>query len=355
MNVDDILEKRALKSLSFESVSAHESDKIKAKELLQKEIYGFLPKSPEHFSFSLDSEDLLFAAGKAKLQTLEAALYEGERSFKFPFKAVIPTGQGKMPALIYIDSEKTVPNKFLPSEELADHGFAVFSFYYGDFSENIPKFNDGISSFLGINRHFASAAGKLMLWAYASMRIMDYVQSLAYIDKESIAVIGHSRLAEAALLAAAFDERFKYAIASCPSKAVFGDRTGANAFELKNQFSHWYSPRRSKISLDSDGYDCTGYLLSLIAPRKLMIGAAENDLSANHEYEFLTAYSVSKIYELYGLCGIDNVNELPTAPALLDRGSICYHIRRGSEYLSREDWHVYMNYINRKTEKKNDV
>lgn len=355
MNIDDILAKRGLVSFPFESISAHESAKIKEKELLQKEIYGFLPKKPEHLSFSLIDEDPLFAAGKARLQNLEATLYDGERSFKFKFKAVIPKKHDKLPAFIYIDSENSAPNKFLPSEELADCGFAVFSFYYRDFAKDMPKFNDSISSFLGINRHFASAAGKLMLWAYAAMRIMDYAQSLEYIDKENIAVIGHSRLAEAALLAASFDERFNYAIANCPGKAVFGDAGEENAFERKNRFPHWYAPGYSKIRLNSDKRSPDNALLSLIVPRKLVIGAAENDLSADHEYEFLSAYSASKIYELYGLYGMYNINKIPNAPTLLDNGSICYHKRGGCEYLSREDWHVYMNYINKNKEKKSDV
>ena len=346
MNTDDLLTKMGLYGPCFESISAHEAAKSRIKELLQKEIYGILPTKPDHFCFTLTNQDPLFAAGKARLQNLNATLYLGNRAFEFPFRAVIPNKTGALPAFIYIDSEKEIPNKFLPSEEIADCGFAVFSFHYESFTKDIPKFNDSISSFLGINRHCASAAGKLMLWAFAAMRIMDYVEALDFIDKERVAVIGHSRLAEAALLAAAFDERFKYTVLSCPRTSIISGCTDGDFFDMANLYPHWYAPRypRYASSSQKSGYSKNA-LLSLIPPRRLVIGAAENDLSADHENELAGLCSLSKSYELYGLSGLIHKNKMPKSPFCLDGGNICYHKRGGAEYLSRDDWRVYTDYI----------
>ena len=97
------------------------------------------------------------------------------------------------------------------------------------------------------------------------------------------------------------------------------------------------------------------FLLSLIPPRRLIIGSAENDANSDPESEFLGAYSASKIYRLYGTAGLIHENEIPKAPALLDKGSVCYYLRKGESYLTRQDWQVYMNYIKENREKKNDL
>ena len=38
----------------------------------------------------------------------------------------------------------------------------------------------------------------------------------------------------------------------------------------------------------------------------------------------------------------------PTAKTVLSDGDSCYHIRKGLHYLSREDWAVYMDFIESK-------
>ena len=63
-------------------------------------------------------------------------------------------------------------------------------------------FHDGLAGVLGIDRMAPDASGKLILWAWAAMRVLDHLRSLPEIDSRRIAVAGHSRLAKAALLAA---------------------------------------------------------------------------------------------------------------------------------------------------------
>ncbi len=317
------------------------AEKSSVKEALQKRIYGILPKKPEHFSFSVMSEDTSFAAGKARLQNIFAILYEGEKKLEFSFKAVIPNKPEKLPAFIYIDSEGTVPNKFLPSEEIADCGFAVFSFCYEDFCGNSPSFKNKASSFLGINRRKRSAPGKLMLLAYAAMRIMDFIEALDFIDKEKTAVIGHSCLAETALLAAALDGRFKYAIASCPDSSIFKDGTSAYALGSASPLPHLYAPAYSRNI--SDIKNCSrSALLSLISPRRLAIGFAGDSLENTHENNFSYIYPLSKFYELAAKADSER-----KTPFIFEDGSLCFHMRRGCEYLSRDDWHIYMSYMSR--------
>lgn len=184
---------------------------------------------------------------------------------------------------------------------------------------------------------------------------MDYIERLDFIDKEHIAVIGHSRLGKTALLAAAFDERFKYAISNnsgCSGAAITRGKRGEQITDITNVFPYWFCPRYSKLaeSFSHSGFD-QNFLLSLIAPRRLLIGSAENDIWADPESEFLGAYSVSKIYSLYRLDGLIHEGRFPVAGDVLDKGCIAYHLRAGEHYLSRDDWRVYMDYIKKQREK----
>jgi len=359
MIFDDILNNRAIPPLSFSSDKEFLENKDRIKDAVQKNEYGYIPNPPEHMSATLIEEDSRYAGGKATKRDLIMTLYNGEKSFKIPFCAVIPNAKEKLPAFISISMRESVPDKFLPCEEIIDNGFAVFSFGYESVTHDQPGFSNMLPSFLGINRHSPSAPGKLALWAYFAMRIMDYVETLDCIDKSNIAVIGHERLGKAALLAAAFDERFYYAVANnsgCAGAALSRGKRGEDIHDITNRFPYWFCPRFSKLAprLESTDFD-QNFLLSLIPPRKLLIGSAESDLWSDPESEFLGAYSVSKIYELYGKAGLVTENEFPKTPKILDSGNICYHIRKGESYLTRDDWQVYMNYIKKCMETKNDL
>ena len=344
MIFDGMLSRRGVPTLDVLSKEDFLKRKPYIKEIIQKNEYRFIPENPEHLSVSVSEEDLSFAAGKAKAQTIEIKLFREGRTFSFPVYSVIPNKPERMPAFIYIGRNRNIPDKYLPSEEIADNGFAVFSFSCEDVAEDDVSFRSKLASFLGINRHFSAAPGKLSLWAYAAMRVMDYVATLDFIDTESVAVIGHSKLGKAALLAAAFDERFKYAISNnsgCSGAAISRGKRGESVHDITNRYPYWFCPKYSRLAADFEASEFDqNFLLSLIAPRRLIIGSAENDLYSDPESEFLGAYSVSKIYELYGLDGLIHNGEIPKAPTLFDKGNICYYLREGEHYLSRDDWQV---------------
>ncbi len=355
MIFDDIIRRRGVPALRFDSAEDFEAQRERIKELISENEYGYIPKAPDHLSVKIENKDSRFAAGKARKQTIILTAHNGNETFSFPVTAVIPNGISNAPAFVYIDFEEDVPGKYMPSEEIADNGFAVFSFCYKNIISDDADFSGEAAEFLKINRHVSSAPGKIAIWAWAAMRVMDYVEGLDFTDKEHIAVIGHSRLGKTALLAAAFDERFKYAISNdsgCSGAAITRGKRGEQITDITNVFPYWFCPRYSKLaeSFSLSGFD-QNFLLSLIAPRRLMIGSAENDIWADPESEFLGAYSVSKIYELYGLDGLIHKESFPTVGEVLDKGSVSYHLRAGEHYLSRDDWHVYMNYIKKQRNK----
>jgi hypothetical protein len=346
-NIPDVLlTKRGKKIKTAKEFDKHRQE---IKTLLEEHIYGVMPKKPDHLMYELESEDRVFLAGKAPLQVLKFTVIVGDEKFSFPVKAVIPKSDKKLPAFIHINFRPDVPDKYMPSEELADEGFAVFSFCYKDVTTDDKNFKNGVAKLLSPKRRTQNSPGKIAMWAWAAMRVMDYVETLDTIDKNRIAVVGHSRLGKTALLTAAFDERFSLAISNdsgCSGAAITRGKCGEHISDITEVKGEWfckryekYAPDESKLPLDQH------YLLSLIAPRRIIIGSAIEDTWSDPTSEFLSAYLVSPVYELYGYKGLIHNGDVPKPKTVLDEGRVCYQIRNGLHYFSREDWHVYMDYF----------
>ena len=336
-----------------------EKDFIKRREeikkILMEKEYGIIPEAPDHFRVYTKTIDDCFCAGKATLINLVIICEKNEVEFSFPAVSVIPNSEGRHPAFVHINFRPNVPDKYMYSEEIVDRGYATFSFCYEDVAKDGADFDEKCAKHLKDKRQKKNSPGKIAMWAWAAMRIMDYVETLPNIDINNVAVIGHSRLGKTALLAGAFDERFKYIISNssgCSGAAISRGKTGETPEMIADTFPFWFCQRyvdnASKFELC--GYD-QNFLLTLSVPRNIMIGSAEEDLWADPVSEFLCAASLNEAYELYGMHGLVHHDEIPMAKCVLDEGEVLYQIRHGKHYFSREDWNTYMDFIDKKMKK----
>ncbi|MBQ8688763.1 MAG: hypothetical protein IJ515_00160 [Clostridia bacterium] len=363
MNVENLIKSRNIPELlrlncgrAVENAADFEIRKKEIKKLLQEEIYGVIPKKPDHMQVSLASENPVFCAGKADRKDLIFTVTVGEAEASFPVISVIPKGKTSCPAFVFMNFSPDSPDKYLPIEEIVDSGFAVFSFCHKEVTSDSGDFKHGIAPLFRKSRTPLNAPGKIAMWAWAAMRVMDYVETLDSIDLDNVAVVGHSRLGKTALLAGGFDERFKYVISNdsgCSGAALSRGKQGESVAVITNVFPYWFCPRyvANAATYEERGYD-QHFLLALTAPRVLMVGSAEEDLWADPESEFLCTAAASEAFRLYGNRGLVHNDEVPTAKSVLDEGDILYHVRRGTHYMSREDWQEYMKYITKMMESK---
>ncbi len=316
--------------------------------ILQEEEYGFLPAKPDSVSFTVQSNTVSnFCAGKAVLSKVTAICKTGDKEFSFPFYATVPTSGGKHPFFVHINFRDLVPDRYMPTEELVDNGFAVFSFCYNDVTRDNGDYSSGLAGVLFEDgKRKDNDPGKIAMWAWASHRVMDYAETLSdVLDFEHSVVCGHSRLGKTALFAAATDERFAFAYSNdsgCSGAAVSRQKRGESVGRICEVFPYWfcenyqkYKNRESEMPFDQH------YLAASIAPRKVCIGSASEDLWSDPEAEQLCCEAASGAFEK----GFVSNGEFARIGEEFFEGDVGYHLRGGLHYFGREDWQKLIKFV----------
>lgn len=320
-------------------------------DILCKEEYGYLPPPPDKLTWSVEKGIVRnFCAGKAALDKVVLTTEFSHGKFSFPIYVAIPAEKQKHPFFIHINFRDNVPDRYMPTEEIIDHGFAVISFCYKDVTSDDADFTNGLAGVLDKDgRKRDDSAGKIAIWAWAAHRAMDYAQTLDNLDLNRSIVCGHSRLGKTALLTAALDERFACAFSNdsgCSGAALSRGKQGENIENICKSFPYWfckkyetYANKEHLMPFDQH------YLLASMAPRLAYVSSAEEDSWADPDSEFLACVTASEAYEKMGLKGFIHNNKLPAAGETCHAGAIGYHLRKGSHCFSREDWLIFMNYF----------
>lgn len=320
-------------------------------DMLFREEYGYLPPKPEKLSWEVEKEIVPnFCAGKATLDKVIISLEINHETFSFPIYAAIPSKKGRHPFFIHINFRDNVPDRYMPTEEIIDNGFAVISFSYKDVTSDDHDFTNGLSGILYKNgTREASSAGKIAMWAWAAQRAMDYAQTLDYLDLSRSIVCGHSRLGKTALLTAATDERFACAFSNesgCSGAAITRGKKGESIDAICKTFPYWFCENYYKYSNNEGNLPFDQhYLLASIAPRMVYVSSAEEDVWADPDSEFLCCAAADKAYERLGQKGFICSDSLPSAGNIYHSGAIGYHLRKGCHYFSREDWLIFIDFF----------
>ena len=291
-------------------------------ELILNTQYGNINPS---LSYKIRTEDApVNFAGKALWQTVYFDFSNGELSYTVQTELILPKDKKDVPVFLAVDFLPECPNKYLPVEEILDSGFGIFKVCYQNVTADSGVF-DGLCPLIG-NGDF----GKIAVWSYMARTMADYLDTLPSVGK--YAVIGHSRLGKTALLTAALDKRFILACVNnsgCSGASIFRGKcdNAEKISDITRVFPFWFT----KGFLDYvDNEDALPFdqhmLLSLVAPRYVVIGCAKEDYWADNEGAYLCAELARPVWELYGC-----------------ENNVSVYERDGSHFLSRDDWHKYMN------------
>ncbi len=322
-------------------------------DILLREEYGYIPPKPDSISWKItDDYQSSFCAGKATLKRVDITSKIGDGEFTFPCYAAIPTKEGKHPFFVCINFRDSVPDRFMPTEEIIDNGYAVLSFCYNDVTTDDGDFTNGLAGVLYKNGERGdSDAGKIAMWAWAAQRVMDYASTLDNLDMDLAIVCGHSRLGKTALLTAATDERFKYAYSNnsgCSGAAISRGKVGEDVAFICKTFPYWFCKNYYKYS--NDEYNMPfdqHYLAATIAPRYVYVASASEDEWADPVSEMLCCVAIDEAYEKYGKKGFVCEDRLPEIGDEYHEGCVGYHLRAGLHYFGREDWNKAIKFVNK--------
>ena len=334
----------------FKNLPLLRKDKKEMIELMLREEYGILPAAPFSVTAETEKTDKSFCAGKAPLKRIKLCCQAEWGEFSFPVYFVCPRSDDKIPCFIHINFRDLIPDRYQPTEELVDNGYATLTFCYEDISSDNADFTDGLAGIVYKDgKRDSHQCGKIGLWAWAAMAVMNYAMSLRELDSERISVVGHSRLGKTALLAGALDERFFCAFSNdsgCGGAALSRGKTGETVAKIVERFPYWFCENFKKYAdrEDSLPFD-QHWLIAANAPHRVYVASAVEDTWAHPENEYLSCVAASPCFESAGLEGLVTSDATPKLGKAYHTGYIGYHMRDGVHYLSRKDWHYYLRFL----------
>ncbi len=215
--------------------------------------------------------DVKAVAADRALTNKDAAMY---RTVRLRVEISIPEHAGPCPAVVTLgrrDGDHLVG--WLGREALAA-GYVVCAF-------------DRDDAFGARDVYAGQEWTELGWWAYAASRCADHLAGLEAVDGSRLAVVGHSRGAKMALIAAALDERFAAAVVSHPGSGAgmtepwryIGEKYGGETLEYSTRvFPYWNHPRlrffagrENKLPFDAH------FMVALVAPRALLMTEGDAD------------------------------------------------------------------------------
>nr|ALL53565.1 hypothetical protein [uncultured firmicutes bacterium contig_31] len=316
------------------------------KKILQESYAGYAPDFKLDVEEKLVSEDPNGYGGKVQVYTYDLRIRSPFNYTSFQYKLAVPKHADRPPVFLNFSFTPQIADGL--GEEITDCGFAVANIYYEDITaDKNDDYMTGAGRFCRRNPH--DSWGKIAIWAWGGSRVTDRLVLRDDIDIRRIAVVGHSRLGKTALWCGAMDERFSMVAANDSGgggAAIFRGKTGELVKDLAGTGSKlWfcgnfyrYAGRESEMPFDQH------FVLALVAPRNLYISSASQDDWADPKSEFLACAAASPVYELLGYRGLVSPDRYPEENECFHEGKIGYHLRKGTHYMGRYDWHKIMEY-----------
>ena len=292
--------------------------------------YGHIPPSPGNMEVEEVSCETVLE-GKATLRRVILKMGP-EHTFKMNVALYVPVGVATpLPVLSAI--EPVWKEELLPvARQVVEQGYIFAGYDKHELDEDNEDRSDGVHP-LYPEYDWATLAA----WAWGTLRLVDYLYTLDFVDKEKIALTGHSRAGKTALLAAALDERIALVAphgsgaggAGCFRIEGRGSET-LNMITQKARFHYWFHPRFSEFShketrLPFDQH----FLKALIAPRVLVCMEGQEDLWGNPLGSQQSTRAAQPVFDFLG------------APK-----NNAFYCRPGGHDMTDDDWDALLAYCN---------
>jgi hypothetical protein len=296
------------------------------KDMLLYYQYGYYPPAPDNLEAEITgSKEIL--DGRATETRLVLSMGP-DHAVTIRVDLSVPTeGTGPYPVVITGDREW---DRTEGLEVATDRGYMVADFFRTDLDPDNDDRSNGVHP---IYPEYDWAT--LSAWAWGFSRVVDYLETLEYVNKEKIVATGHSRGGKTALLAGAMDERVAIVVPNgsgaggCGSfKYMQGGAESLIRITQEDRFHYWFQPRLSdfKRRVDRLPFD-QHFLKALVAPRPLLCTDGLHDEWANPWGGQQTTEAAREVYKFFGV-----------------PEKIGHHYRQGGHDHNMEDWEALLDF-----------
>lgn len=249
-----------------------------------------------------------------------------------PLVVTKPAGNGPFPAIIRGDlCWGRVSTQI--AAEVVRRGYLLAEFDRTAIvpDENVPKRDVGLYAL-----HPDHDFGALAAWAWGFHRVADYLLTRDDVQKDHIAVTGHSRGGKCALLAGATDERIAL---TAPNNSGCGG-AGCYRFQgdkcetidvITKRFPFWFQPKFNEFVGKTDRLPIDQHSVkALVAPRALLSTEALGDVWANPEGSQHSHLAAKELFDFLGAG---------------DKAAIVF--REGGHEHNLDDWKVLLDFADK--------
>ena len=289
------------------------------KEKLEYYITGTYPPKPDNLQAEILSEK---KDGQTIVRIIELR-FGPEHSAKLTIELMIPPGKGPFPVFMTQWYHREW------AQVAVRRGYVGCVYAAADRDDDTEEYAEIWAGEYDFSR--------LMRRSWGTYRAIDYLYTLPFIDKDKIALTGHSRNGKLSLIAAAFDERITAVI---PSSGGTGSevpwRYCSHKYDVEDLAlltcaqPSWLHPRlrffvgrENKLPVDQNLF------MALIAPRGLMLSSAINEGACN-PWGIEQAYHSTR--EVYKFLGAED--------------NLAIRLRHGKHSVCARDMEDYIDFFN---------
>ena len=361
-----------------------EAQKGKILALANKWLYGIMPPPPDKVEIKLLAErnDALDGTAVRREYRIYCIMDNGRR-FDFDMMLYVPVNAKTPPPVFVIENfygnqGSTPDTDVLPTraienplrnvkldrlnfKECIRRGYAIatacykeiypdnmdgarksiFTLFYDDLR---PDYEISVQELKeGRHREYAAYNG----WAWGYSRMADALEKIPLVDASRLACVGQSRLGSASMVAGINEPRFKLVCVNNSGQGgapllrrTFGGRISILSIGRCAHFACdrviQFADREEDLPFD------THQLLGLIAPRALYVTSSSQDLNADPHGTFLATAHASKVWNLYGLKGLETM-EMPPVDTPIGN-YVRYHVKTGPHSITPYDWEQFYNF-----------
>jgi len=295
------------------------------KEMILYYQYGHMPPAPGNIRAEQLSQEEVFDGAAVKRHVL-LSMGPG-RKIRVNLGMIVPKGRGPFPVIL--KNDRAIFNVPI-AEEIVRRGYIVADYNREDLD---PDRNNVIGPAQAAYPEYDWAT--LAVWAWGGMRVIDYLTTLDYVDKNKIVFTGHSRGGKTALLAGALDERIAITVpngSGCGGAGcyrIMGERAESlERITAPERFCYWFVPRfrdfadkETRLPFDQH------FLKALVAPRALLSTDALGDLWANPLGTQQSHRAAEVVFRFLGA-----------------EDKLGIHFREGGHAQNEEDWRALVDF-----------